>query len=62
MSERTQNNPQEADRRGAVVGEIRARREEMADGKRYIVYYTFGEETESREKLTKQQGGIGQDV
>ena len=27
--------------RGQAVGEMSSRRETMADGKRYIVYYTF---------------------
>ena len=31
------------DTRGLVVGEMSARRETMADGKRYIVYYTFAD-------------------
>ena len=30
------------------MGEMRARREAMADGRRYIIYYTFGEQ-EDRE-------------
>ncbi|HEX8733918.1 MAG TPA: hypothetical protein VF721_01255 [Pyrinomonadaceae bacterium] len=29
------------------VGEMRKRRETMADGKRYIIYYTFGDEGNS---------------
>ena len=29
------------------VGEMRKRRETMADGKRYIIYYTFGGEEEN---------------
>jgi len=33
------------------VGEMRKRRETMADGKRYIIYYTFGgEETAPRKE------------
>jgi hypothetical protein len=27
-----------------IVGEMHKRRETMADGKRYIIYYTFGNE------------------
>jgi hypothetical protein len=27
-----------------IVGEMRKRREPMPDGKRYIIYYTFGDE------------------
>ena len=30
--------------RGADVGEMHARRELMEDGRRYIVYYTFGDD------------------
>lgn len=29
------------------VGEMHRRRETIPDGKRYIIYYTFGEEKES---------------
>jgi hypothetical protein len=31
------------------VGEMHKRRETMADGKRYIIFYTFGEEGEKNE-------------
>ena len=37
--------PKRDDPRGSQVGEMSARRETMADGRRYIVYYTFGDET-----------------
>jgi hypothetical protein len=37
-----------------AVGEIRKRRETMADGKRYIIYYTFGnEETEPQNEVSE---------
>jgi len=35
------------------VGEMRKRRETMPDGKRYIIYYTFGDE-EGAETLTQK--------
>jgi hypothetical protein len=35
------------------VGEMRKRRETMADGKRYIIYYTFGDE-ENSETMTQK--------
>lgn len=35
------------------VGEMRKRREKMADGKRYIIYYTFGEREEMTQKTEK---------
>lgn len=34
------------------VGEMRKRREPMADGRRYIIYYTFGDdETKSSNEV-----------
>jgi hypothetical protein len=36
------------DPRGSDVAEMHARREAMADNRRYIIYYTFGEQ-EDRE-------------
>jgi hypothetical protein len=37
-----------------AVGEIRKRCETMADGKRYIIYYTFGnEETEPQNEVSE---------
>ena len=35
--------PPENFEKGAAIGEMHTRRELMADGRRYIVYYTFGE-------------------
>jgi len=32
----------EQDPRGTSVGQIEKRRETMADGRRYMLYYTFG--------------------
>lgn len=32
----------EQDPRGTSVGQIEKRRETMADGRRYMIYYTFG--------------------
>ncbi len=38
------------------VGEMRKRRETMPDGKRYIIYYTFGaEKGENSESVTENQ-------
>ena len=34
----------EESQRGSAIGEMHARRERMADGRRYIIYFTFGEE------------------
>ena len=39
------------------IGEMHKRREKMADGKRYIIYYTFGESSkESKEAIEKKEG------
>ena len=38
------NESQTYDRRGSGQVEMHARREKMADARRYIIYYTFGEE------------------
>ena len=35
------------------VGEMHKRRETMADGKRYIIYYTFVDETASSEEVSE---------
>lgn len=42
------------------IGEMRKRRETMPDGKRYIIYYTFGDE-EKKEK-TLPQNEVNQNV
>ena len=39
-----------------AVGEIRKRRETMADGKRYIIYYTFGKIEESPSETIAKSG------
>jgi len=37
-----------------TVGEMHKRRETMADGKRYIIYYTFGnEEAEPQKEVSE---------
>jgi hypothetical protein len=41
--------------RETSVGEMRKRRETMPDGKRYIIYYTFGDGGEKSETLTKNE-------
>ncbi len=38
----------EEDRAENAIGEMRKRRETMPDGKRYIIFYTFGDEKESK--------------
>ena len=43
------NSERTDDPRGAAVGDLLARREQMEDGKRYIVYYTFEGETKVEE-------------
>ena len=36
-----------------AIGEMHKRREVMADGRRYIIYYTFGdEETEPQKEVS----------
>ena len=47
MSESVPINEQTTgDHRGSGVAEMHDRREMMADGRRYIIYYTFGEQTD----------------
>ena len=41
--------------RGAAVSDMHARREQMADGRRYIIYYTFGERTQEH-SIDKGEG------
>lgn len=36
------------------VGEMHKRRETMPDGKRYIIYYTFGDEEETTSGEVKE--------
>ena len=43
----------------ANVGEMHPRRETMADGRRYIIYYTFGEQPEVE---TTGESEAGEDV
>lgn len=47
MQKETENDPK--------TGEMRKRRETMADGKRYIIYYTFGETSDEQEKPEKSE-------
>lgn len=44
------------------VGEIRKRRETMADGRRYIIYYTFGETELLEENDLKPENEVTKDV
>lgn len=45
--------------RGMATGEMDSRRETMADGKRYIIYYTFREKDQAH---PNKEGGEVQDV
>lgn len=38
-----------------TVGEMHKRRETMPDGKRYIIYYTFGDGGENSETVTETE-------
>lgn len=49
------DNFRDTDQRGSVVGDMHARREQMADGRRYIIYYTFGEQTREH-SINKEEG------
>ena len=53
------NDPQNDDPQGSGLGEMHARRETMADGRRYIIYYTFGEQPEAK---TTGETEAGEDV
>ena len=46
------------EQRGSDVGEMRARREMMADEKRYIIYYTFGELEEGQDESEAADEGV----
>lgn len=37
-----------------TIGEMHKRRETMADGKRYIIYYTFGDEESEPQKEVEE--------
>jgi len=52
--------PLDGMKRGDTVGELRARREQMADGRRYIIYYSFDEH--DRDHQVKRQEGSSDDV
>ncbi|HSK72625.1 MAG TPA: hypothetical protein VK892_13060 [Pyrinomonadaceae bacterium] len=43
------------------VYEMRKRRELMADGRRYIIYYTFGEDSEGM-PANRRENEKGEDV
>lgn len=38
-----------------AVGEMQKRREKMEDGRRYIIYYTFGEDSEEKPENEKRE-------
>lgn len=50
-----ENEEKKADK---AVGEMRKRRETMADGRRYILYYTFGDE----DAISLQQDEVSANV
>ncbi len=54
------DNKRDDDQRGSTVGEMHARREQMADGRRYIIYYTFGDE--GAETPVNSKGGRPENV
>lgn len=37
------------------LGEMHKRKETMADGRRYIIYYTFGEDEQARPKTENKE-------
>lgn len=43
-----QEREKETDERAMRVGEMRKRREKMADGRRYIIYYTFASSSDEQ--------------
>jgi hypothetical protein len=45
----------EEDNRKTTIGEMRKRREKMADGKRYIIYYTFEQPKETPEDTAQNE-------
>lgn len=51
--------PTEADRRGKSVEEMHSRRELMADGRRYIIYYIFSKDAADEGVIA---GGPASDV
>jgi hypothetical protein len=46
----------------ANVGEMRKRREKMADGRRYIIYYTFGENEKPKAEITAKSAEENENV
>ncbi|MEP7213301.1 MAG: hypothetical protein ABI791_09515 [Acidobacteriota bacterium] len=43
---------------GTGVGEMHARREVMADGRRYIIYYTFGTDDNADNGSSEEAGDV----
>ena len=54
------DNPRDDFQKGSEVGEMHTRREQMADGRRYIIYYTFGDE--GAETPVNSKGGTPENV
>ena len=53
----------EDEQRGKEVEPLHKRREIMADGRRYIIYYTFGDATADQQPTEGEiQTGEGRDV
>lgn len=48
------DDPRNDIQRGSVIGAMHARREQMEDGRRYIIYYTFGEDAGETPKNSKE--------
>ena len=57
---KTISDNQTGDSQGSRLGEIRARRETMADGRRYIIYDTFGDEGD--DAANREMGVTFEDV
>jgi hypothetical protein len=47
-------NEEDKKKNDSAIGEMHKRREKMADGKRYIIYYTFGKDSEESSKTIKK--------
>ncbi|MDM7920984.1 MAG: hypothetical protein QUS14_01685 [Pyrinomonadaceae bacterium] len=53
----------ETDNRGRTVGPLKRRRETMEDGRRYIIYFTFGDtDRETSLERASSKSGEKEDV
>jgi hypothetical protein len=50
------------DQRGRQVEKMEKRREKMEDGRRYIIYYTFGAQKKKNDKPANLNGSGADDV